>query len=94
MFVPFIGRFRSTIERTSPGHSPLFYVKNWHQGNAVSSTLSLIGCRIPFFANNASSGYDVATQTQNLFCQAMGVSKLLAVVSKSVMRMISYTFRD
>jgi hypothetical protein len=28
---------------------------------------SLIGCRIPFFANNASSGYDVAPQTQNLF---------------------------
>jgi hypothetical protein len=27
---------------------------------------SLIGCRISYFANNESSSYDVAPQTQNL----------------------------
>jgi hypothetical protein len=38
-----------------------------HSGASRIRRTSLIRCRIPLFANNASSGYFVAPQTQNLF---------------------------
>jgi hypothetical protein len=45
--------------------------------------LSLIGWRIPFFAHKASSGHDVAPQTQNLLKLEVKFFQCLAVQPNS-----------